>query len=206
MNFLLSSFFEGFGIGMSLIIPIGLQNAFVLKQGILKNHVFIIALFCSLSDAILIIAGVNGLGVILSQNQFILESFFFGGVIFIFAYGTKSFIDSLKKHSLKIDDQPNNIGLKRTFKTLFIVSFLNPHLYLDSCIFMASITSLFSVDKKISFTIGACLASFIWFFTLGFGARYLKKFFTNPKAWKILDFIIGCVMYTVGISLIIKKL
>jgi len=202
MFFSLYSFLEGFGIGFSLIVAIGMQNAFVLKQAILKNHVFVMALLCSIIDAILIIAGINGLGVLFSKNALILTIFNWGGILFLFGYGINAFLLSLKKNSLTIDNEPKILSLKQTVIALLSVTLLNPHTYLDSFVLMASITAKLTINEKISFTIGAVIASFIWFFSLCFGARFLRKFFEKPLSWRVLDFIIGCIMFSIAISLV----
>ncbi len=202
MVFSLHLFLSGLGVGFGLIIAIGMQNAFVLKQAILKNHVWVIAILCSVIDAILIIAGINGLGDILSKNMTLLTIFHWGGILFLFAYGIKAFKSSFQRNSLTIDNQPKILSLQQVIITLLSVTLLNPHTYLDSCVLMASITINLLHNEKISFTIGAVMASFIWFFLLSFGARFLRKFFAKPLSWRILDFIIGCVMFSISISLL----
>lgn len=192
---------NGLGIGLGLIIAIGMQNAFVLKQGLLKNHTFLIASLCSVIDAIIITAGINGLGSILSKNELLLKIFHWGGICFLFIYGTTAFIRCYQNLNLHVDN-PELYSLKKTLLTLLSVTLLNPHTYLDSCILMGSIASNFNGQDRIYFNIGAVLASFIWFFSLSFGARLLRKFFENPLSWKILDFMIGSTMYIIAISLI----
>lgn len=201
MDSYLFPLFNGLGIGLGLIIAIGMQNAFVLKQGLLKNHTFFIASLCSLIDAIIITAGINGLGSILSKNELLLKFFNWTGICFLFIYGTTAFIRCYQNLNLHVNN-PELYSFKKTLLTLMSVTFLNPHTYLDSCILMGSIASNFNGQDRISFNIGAVLASFIWFFSLSFGARLLRKFFENPLSWKILDFMIGSTMYIIAISLI----
>jgi L-lysine exporter family protein LysE/ArgO len=202
MLFFLPPFLSGLGVGFGLIGAIGMQNAFVLKQGILKNHVLIIALLCSSLDAILIISGVTWFGDLLSKNTFILKIFHWGGIFFLFGYGIRAFYLAFTKHNLTVDDKPKAPKLKKVIVTILAVTLLNPHTYLDSCVLMASIATHFAEKQRMSFAIGACLASFIWFFLLSFGARFLRRFFEKPKSWKILDFIVGCVMFSIAISLV----
>ena len=194
-------FLNGLGVGLGLIMVIGMQNAFVLKQGILKNHTFIIAFLCSFIDTVLITAGINGLGAILSTNELLLQAFNWGGIGFLFIYGTAAFIRCYKNMHLNIHN-PEKHSLKKVIITLLTVTFLNPHTYLDSCILMGSIASHFDGQARILFNIGAICASYIWFFSLSFGARLLRKVFEKPISWKILDFIIGSTMYIIAISLI----
>lgn len=201
---LLAPFINGFMIGFGLIAAIGMQNTFVLKQGILKDHVLIIVLLCSFLDAILITAGINGMGVILSKNQSLLKIFHWGGIIFLLAYGTRAFISSFKNNALVINNKPVGSNLKEIIMKVLTVSLLNPHVYLDSCVLMGSLAMNFQGVSQKMFNLGAVIASFIWFFLLGFGARLLRKIFTNPKAWQILDFIVGCFMYLIAASLIYK--
>ena len=197
----LHPFLNGLGIGLGLIMVIGMQNAFVLKQGILKNYTFLIASLCALIDTILITAGINGLGAILSKNDTILQIFNWGGICFLFIYGTIAFIRCYKNMHLNIHN-PEKYSLKKVILTLLTVTFLNPQTYLDNCILMGTIASNFDGYARISFNIGAICASYIWFFSLSFGARLLRKFFEKPLSWKILDFIIGCTMYIIAMSLI----
>ena len=202
MTFILHTFLEGLSLCFSLIIAIGIQNSFVLKQGIIKNHNLLIAMICSFGDAILIIAGVYGIGKILSANEFLLHFFYWGGVAFLFGYAVVAFRSSFKNNQLNIDDQPKIGSLKSLVTKALVVTFLNPNAYLDTCVLMGSVSATLPSDEKFSFTIGAILASFIWFSLLSFGSRFLKPIFEKPIAWKILDFVIGCMMFAIAISLI----
>ena len=193
---------QGLAVGFGLIIAIGMQNSFVLKQGILKNHVLVIALICSLIDSLLIVIGVNGFGAILAEHPLTLEFFNWGGVLFLFGYGLRSFYAAFKTQNLQVDNKPQLLSLKQAILMILVVSFLNPHNYLDSCVLIGSLSTHFSTDLRPSFALGAITASFIWFFTLSYSARLLRGVFENPLAWKILDFIIGCTMFTIAISLI----
>jgi len=201
MIFSLPVFFKGLTIGFSLIIAIGAQNAFVLKQAILKKHLFLMAITCSLIDSILIIAGVNGIGTIITSNSLFIEISRWGGAIFLFYYGVRSFQSSFKKRrSLDIEDEPIALSFKKAILTLLAVSLLNPHTYLDACVLMGSIGTNFLNDERLSFTIGAISASFIWFFSLSYGAKFLQPIFAKPIAWRILDFLIGCIMFLIALS------
>ncbi|MBS0272414.1 MAG: amino acid transporter [Proteobacteria bacterium] len=202
-SFCLAPFIEGCGTGAGLIIAIGAQNAFVLKQGILKNHVFITALTCALIDAFLISVGVGGFGVILTSNALLLTIARWGGAAFLGYYGFRSFQSVFKSESLKLDLKPGRLSLKMSLGTALALSLLNPHVYLDTVILLGSIGAQFPKVERLFFALGAMLASFIWFFGLGYGAAYLGPLFQKPLAWKILDFCIGCIMWGIALSLLL---
>jgi L-lysine exporter family protein LysE/ArgO len=205
-QFCVGPFLEGCGTGAGLIVAIGAQNAFVLKQGLMKNYVFITALVCALSDAILIWLGVGGLGQLIACNVYLMEIARWGGATFLLWYGFRSFRAVFKNSTLKIDQtSPERPGLKLTVVTLLMVCFLNPHVYLDAFILLGSIGGQFKENERIFFGLGAVTASFVWFFALCYGARYLAPLFSKPIAWKILDFIIGCIMWAIAITLILPS-
>lgn len=201
-GFCVTSYLEGCATGAGLIIAIGAQNAFVLKQGILKNHVFITALICSLIDAILISIGVGGFGALLATNVLLLSLAKWGGAVFLIYYGFRSFRAVFKSESLHLERGSERPGLKVTLLTALALSLLNPHVYLDTVVLLGSIGAQFSGSQRLFFALGAMTASFAWFFTMGYGARYLAPLFQRPIAWKILDFLIGCVMWTIAFSLV----
>jgi L-lysine exporter family protein LysE/ArgO len=204
MTFNLITFFEGLAVTFGLIMAIGMQNAFVLKQGIMRNHVLAVVLVCAFSDSILIILGVNGLGQLWESNLVLQKLANWGGILFLSCYGIKSFLSAFKNKDMVIYNETDYQSLKYVILVAFSVSFLNPHGFLDTCVFMSSIASNFSEELRPSFTIGAISASFIWFTVLGFGARYLRKLFEKQIAWKILDIVIGCMMFAIVLSLLIK--
>jgi L-lysine exporter family protein LysE/ArgO len=202
-GFCVAPFIEGCGTGAGLIIAIGAQNAFVLKQGILKNYVFVTALICALIDAFLISVGVGGFGAILTTNVWLLTIARWGGAIFLFYYGFRSFRAVFKTESLKLETGPERPDLKMTVGTVLALSLLNPHVYLDTVVLLGSIGAQFPASERVFFALGAMLASFVWFFTLGYGARYLSPLFQRPLSWKILDFLIGCIMWAIALSLLL---
>lgn len=201
MDFNLTAFLEGLLVSLGSIMVIGMQNAFVLKQGIMRNHVLITSLICAFCDAILIIFGVSGLGAILSSNPTMLKFAKYGGIIFLYGYGIKSFISATKTNGLVVYNEVIAPNLKQTILTAFAVSIANPNAVLDTCVIIGGVSSNFAEELKPSFASGAIFASFVWFILLGFGARYLRKFFENPRSWKILDFIIGCTMFALASAL-----
>jgi L-lysine exporter family protein LysE/ArgO len=203
MEYMSTAFLSGLGTGLGLIIAIGTQNAYVLKQGILRNHPFVIALICSVIDALLISAGVSGLGVLITSSPILLNIAHYGGAAFLIYYGIKSFLAVFKTESLDIDLKEKSTGLKHTAMTVIALSLLNPHLYIDTCVLIGTIGAQFPEIERSYFTIGAISASFIWFFSLSYGAALLVPLFKKPVAWKILDFIIAIVMWSIAASLIL---
>jgi L-lysine exporter family protein LysE/ArgO len=193
---------KGFATGAGLIIAIGAQNAFILKQGILKNHVFVTVAICFVLDAILLTLGVAGFGKLLTANAVLLSCARWGGAAFLIYYGFRSFRAVFKSESLTVDMGSHRPNLRETIVSVLALTLLNPHVYLDTVILVGSIGSQFPASEQLFFTGGAIVASFLWFFGMGYGARYLAPLFRKPIAWKILDFIIGCVMTLIALSLI----
>ncbi len=196
---------KGFLMGGSLIIAIGAQNAFVLKQGLMRHQVLLTATFCSLVDALLIALGVGGFGQFFASSPILLSITKWTGAAFLFWYGYRSFHAILSTQRLHIDHAKRKPALKTTLLTLCALSFLNPHVYLDTVILLGSIGAQFESSARPYFALGAILASFIWFFSLCYGARMLERFFDSPKSWKMLDFVIGCVMWGIAFSLLFFK-
>lgn len=202
MIFNLLAFLKGLAVSFGLIVAIGMQNSFVLKQGIMRNHILTVVLICAFSDAVLIILGVSGLGELWATNHILHKIANWGGIIFLSCYGAKAFFLAFKNNSLTVYNEIVPASFKHIVFVAFSVSFLNPHAFLDTCILMSGVASNFSEELRPSFAIGAISASFIWFSLLGFGAAYLRKFFEKPISWKILDFSIGCTMFIIAASLL----
>jgi L-lysine exporter family protein LysE/ArgO len=194
----------GFLTGLSLIVAIGAQNAFVLRQGLLKKHVLVIVLICAISDATLITLGVLGLGALISALPWLLEVIRWVGVAFLFWYGSTSLRRFMKNESLKAAEAGSG-NLKQTVLTTLALTFLNPHVYLDTVIFIGGIANQFG-DQKWFFALGAVTASFVWFFSLGFGASKASVLVSKPAFWKILDVFIAAVMFSLAITLAVAKL
>ena len=190
--------------GFSLIVAIGAQNAFVLRQGLLKKHVLVIVVICALSDAFLITLGVLGLGGLISALPWLLEVIRWIGVAFLAWYGSSSLRRFVKQDSLTAAE--SSVGtLKQAVVTTLALTFLNPHVYLDTVIFIGGIASQFG-DQKWWFVLGAITASFLWFFALGFGASKASVLVSKPVFWKILDVFIAAVMFSLAITLALAKL
>ena len=199
---MIESFLTGFFLGLSLIIAIGAQNTFVLRQGILGQHVFYIALFCALSDALLISIGVAGISFFLnnfiSQNSnivFGLSAFWLAG------YGVIRLGAALKSNKTIEIEVSKLKGLFPTISVIAVLTFLNPHVYLDTMILIGSISQQFSGYYKITFTLGACLSSFVFFFSLAYGARLLSPIMQQPFSWKVLDSLIALIMFAIAFKL-----
>jgi L-lysine exporter family protein LysE/ArgO len=199
---MLSTFLTGFMLGFSLIVAIGAQNAFVLRQGILGQHVFFIALFCALSDALLIFLGVAGISFFLNNFISLNSNILFGlSAIWLFGYGFLRLRSSFKSDS-SIEIKDSNLkSLSQTISFAAVLTFLNPHVYLDTMILIGSISQQFYGLQKITFALGACLASFVFFFSIAYGAKLLTPIMEKRSSWQILDFLIAIVMFSIALSL-----
>ena len=199
----ISAALSGFFLGASLIIAIGAQNAFILRQGLLRSHVFILCLICAVSDAVLIAAGVAGLGTLVAQSPTLLSAVTLGGAIFLGSYAVLAFRRALHPGSMQAGS-PQTLGLKAAVASCLAFTFLNPHVYLDMVVLIGSLSAPYSGADRIAYGVGAATASFIWFFGLGYGARLLQPIFARPAAWRVLDVIIGVVMGLLAISLLVR--
>lgn len=195
-------FVKGFFVSLSLIIAIGAQNAYILKLGLLKQHVLKAVLFCVITDSIFISAGVLGLGLFIKDNQLLINSIAIFGILFLTAYAFLSFKAALKNESLKIDDEVKTNPVKQVISLLCMFTFLNPHVYLDTILLIGGIGANIEDGYKSFFLLGAISASAFWFFSLGFGARFLIPLFKKPITWKILDISIGFLMLFIAYTLI----
>jgi L-lysine exporter family protein LysE/ArgO len=200
---LLSAAVSGFLLGASLIIAIGAQNAFILRQGLLRSHVFVLCLICAMSDAVLIAAGIGGLGTLVSQSPTLIEVVTLGGAVFLGSYSVIAFRRAMQPHAMKADTG-NGLTLQAAVATCLAFTFLNPHVYLDTVVLLGSLSAAYQGAGRIAYGIGAALASFIWFFALGYGARLLQPVFARPAAWRVLDVVIGIVMGLLAISLLVR--
>jgi L-lysine exporter family protein LysE/ArgO len=195
-------YFEGLSLGLGLIIAIGAQNAFVLKQGIKRRFVLATALICTLIDAALITAGVLGLGAIINGSAWLLFAVTAAGTLFLLWFGLKSFAAVFNPRVLT-DEMSEGKGqsLRSAVLTLLALGFLNPHVYLDTVIMLGGIGARHSAAQRPSFILGAASASAIWFLGLAYGAGFLAPLFRKKITWRILDFAIGCVMLFISMSL-----
>ena len=201
----MNGFIAGLSLGFSLILAIGSQNAFVLKQGLKKEYVFIVCLICSISDALLITFGVAGFSLILTKSTWIEPVARYGGALFLLVYGAKSFWSAYRVNNGLLPSGEKITSLAVIVVTCLAFTWLNPHVYLDTVVLIGSVSTQY-INQKIEFALGASLASFIFFFTLGYGANVLTPIFKKPKSWKILDFVIGCIMWAIAFSLVKDQL
>lgn len=191
----------GFLLGGSLIVAIGAQNAFVMRQGVLKAHIFWVCLFCSLCDAVLIWAGVFGLGVLIKAVPPLIPVMTYGGAAFLIWYGVKAFLRGL--HPTGMGANSETVGsLTSALLSCAAFTLLNPHVYLDTVILVGSIANARPDGEQVSFATGAALASFFWFFVLGYGAKALGPWLGQPRVWRVIDFCIAAVMLLLACKLL----
>lgn len=193
----------GLGLGFSLIIAIGVQNIFVLRQGIRGEHVLPVVLVCALSDAALILLGVTGLGVIIERAPMLITIIRWAGAAFLITYAVLAARRVFTANSLDLTTEGKSAGLGATVLAVLALTWLNPHVYLDTVLLLGSIANTHGVDGRWWFAIGAVFASMIWFAALGYGARLLRPLFAKPMAWRVLDGIIAVVMLVLGIKLVL---
>jgi len=199
---MLSAFLQGLFLGFSLILAIGAQNSFVLRQGLIGRHVFIVALFCSLSDALLISIGVAGISIFLNSFIDLVSVWLFGiAAIWLAGYGMLRLRDAINGKSILIVENSSLNGLASTLSFLIILTFANPHVYLDTVILIGSVSQQFSGDTKLAYVLGASLASFVFFFSLAYGAKLLSPIMQRPIAWQLLDSFIAFVMFILAIKM-----
>ena len=198
---LLSAFAAGLALGLSLILAIGAQNAFVLRQGLRGDHVFAVVMTCALSDALLITAGVSGFAALAEAAPWIAPLLRWGGAAFLLVYGAKAALAAWRGgEALKAADE-GAAGLRRAVLTCLALTWLNPHVYLDTLVLLGSIASRFE-GRVWAFGSGAVMASFLFFFGLGYGARLLRPVFARPAAWRVLDAVIALVMWSIAAGLV----
>jgi L-lysine exporter family protein LysE/ArgO len=203
-----SVFLQGFATCAALIIAIGAQNAFVLRQGLRREFVFTVALLCALSDALLVSLGVAGLGSFVQRHPSLLSVVTYAGAAFLIAYGLIAAKRAIAPsgEALAVDSSDERApNLKKTVLACLAFTYLNPHCYLDTVVLMGSLSAQFEGDLRWVFGIGAVSASFVWFFSLAYGARLLVPLFARPIAWRILDAIIALVMFAIATTLLFKN-
>lgn len=194
------AFVPGFALGFSLILAIGAQNAFVLRQGVKREHVFAICLTCAVSDAVLIAAGVAGFGSLANAIPKFETIMRFGGAAFLIWYGARSLLSAWRGGSAMEVSNGIRTSLGAALATVMAFTWLNPHVYLDTVVLIGSISAQY--DDRLSFALGAMTSSFVFFFGLGYGAGLLAPLFARPKAWQVLDTAIGLTMWSIALKLI----
>ena len=200
---MLNALLTGFILGLSLILVIGAQNSFVLRQGLIGRHVFAVALFCSLSDALLISIGVAGISIFLNNYIDLFSDWLFGiSAIWLTVYGLMRLKDAVKGKSALVIESASTNGLISTLSFLVVLTFANPHVYLDTVVLIGSISQQFPGNIKVAYVLGASLASFVFFFSLAYGAKLLSPIMQKPIAWQLLDGFIAFVMFSLAIKIV----
>ncbi|SDY69462.1 L-lysine exporter family protein LysE/ArgO [Collimonas sp. OK242] len=192
---------SGFSLGLSLILAIGAQNAFVLKQGLKREHVFLVCLTCAASDAILILFGVMGLGIVIDRAPWLMPVMRYGGAAFLILYGAKSFIAAWRSSDVLRQAEDVKAALLPTLLTCAALTWLNPHVYLDTVLLIGSVSTQFPGARSL-FAAGAMLSSFVFFFSLGYAAAWLRPIFARPMAWRVLEVIVGITMWAIAHKLL----
>ena len=199
---MLLAYSTGLMLSLSLILAIGSQNAFVLRQGILRQHVWSIILFCAVSDAILIIAGVFGLPLLVADFVDQISPWLFGGAaVWLFGYGMLRVCDVLHNNVLTIDNRSFS-SLWASLGAAATLTFLNPHVYLDTVVLIGTISLQFNGVNKLAFAGGAASASFLFFPALGYGGYFLSDIMCRPWAWRILNGVIAVTMFILAASML----
>lgn len=196
----MQTFGAGFALGLSLIMAIGAQNAFVLRQGIRRSHVFAVCLTCALSDAILIAAGVAGFGRLNEAVPWVEPVMRWGGAAFLLAYGARAFLSAWRGGAVLSVAGQGAESLGPVLATGLALTWLNPHVYLDTVVLLGTVAAQY--EDRLGFAMGAMSASFVFFFMLGYGARRLAPLFARPQAWRVLDIAVGLLMWAIALSLI----
>lgn len=192
----------GFATTLSLIIAIGAQNAFVLRQGLRREHVLPVVLICSLSDALLITSGIAGLGAVLTSSELALSLARYGGALFLLTYAAIATRRAFRPSALSPSDHAPT-ALRSVVLTCLGFTYLNPHVYLDTVVLLGSLANQRGSDGRWIYGLGSVAASFGWFFTLGFFARKLGPIFARPRAWQLLDGAIALIMTTLALWMIL---
>jgi L-lysine exporter family protein LysE/ArgO len=200
----ISAFTTGFALSATLIIAIGAQNAFVLRQGLRREHVLIIVAFCALADLLLIGAGVAGVARVLGGAPRLTLALTVAGMLFLVWYGVRALARARSASSMSVEEGTSRVSVRNAVAQAAGFTFLNPHVYLDTVLLMGSIGARQPADLRLWFVGGAAAASGAWFTTLGFGARLLRPVFRTPRAWQLLDTLVGLTMLVLAASLLGK--
>lgn len=192
---------SGLGFGLSLIVAIGAQNAFVLRQGLLREHVVPVVVICASSDAVLITAGIAGLGSLLDLVPWLADAMRIGGAAFLVAYAALAARRAWRPTGLSARDDGAGAARWPVVGTAIALTWLNPHVYLDTVVLLGSVADTYGAHRW-WFGVGAITASIGWFTSLGFGARLLQPVFARPGAWRVLDALIAVVMTAIAATLV----
>ena len=197
---MLDSALEGFALSIGLILALGPQNVFVMRQGLMRSHVFAVCLACSVFDALLITAGVLGVGSILAGIEGAEFMIAIGASIFLISYGLLRIKSAMSPVGMSTEGEGES-DLAPTIAAAAAFTFLNPHVYVDTLLLIGGTSSRYFGDERVAFGIGAATASFVFFFSLGYGARSLSEVLNKPKAWKYIDLSIACIMFVIATAI-----
>jgi L-lysine exporter family protein LysE/ArgO len=200
----LSTFLSGLGLGASLIVAIGAQNLFVLRQGLLRHHVAPVVALCALADILLMVAGTAGLGRLLRVVPGLTLLLTVGGALFLFWYGLSALRRAVRPGAMAATTAGADASLGRTLRQTAAFTFLNPHVYLDTVLLLGSVAAARPPAMRAVFLLGSGSASLFWFSALGFGARLLAPVFARPAAWRVLDLLVAAVMLTLATALALR--
>jgi L-lysine exporter family protein LysE/ArgO len=192
----------GLGFGLSLIVAIGAQNAFVLRQGLLRRHVLAVVAVCALSDVVLILLGIGGAGLAFAAVPWLTIVVRVAGAVFLLGYAALAARRAIRPKALDAGEPQASAGPLATVLTCLALTWLNPHVYLDTVVLLGSVANTHG-DSRWLFGAGAAVGSIVWFTALGFGARLLQPVFAKPAAWRILDGVIALVMTAIAVSLLL---
>ena len=195
-------FVQGLVLSLGLIVAIGAQNAFVLRQGLRREHVGPVVLFCAVADAVLIAAGVLGMAQALGQSPGLARALALVGAVFLALYGWQALRRARQAHQLQAATGGAGMGRGAALAQAAAFTLLNPHVYLDTVLLVGSIGAQQPAALRGWFIAGASSASLLWFALLGFGARWLAPWFARPRAWQILDGLIGVTMFVLSVMLV----
>lgn len=195
-------FLQGLALSLGLIVAIGAQNAFVLRQGLRREHVFSVVLFCAVADAILIIAGVMGMAQALGRSPALARALALAGAVFLAAYGWQALQRARTPQQLTATQRGSVLSRGAALAQAAAFTLLNPHVYLDTVLLLGSIGAQQPAVVRPWFLAGACSASLLWFSLLGFGSRWLAPLFARPRAWQVLDGLIALTMFVLAALLV----
>ena len=196
----------GLATGLSLIVAIGAQNAYVLRQGVVRSHVLLVVAVCAVSDVVLIAAGVGGIGRLGDGTDVVLEVLRWFGVAFLVGYGVASLRRALRPGALEVEQGTREEPARRVLTRALALTWLNPHVYLDTVVLLGSVAAAYDVAHPAGggpwwFALGACIGSVLWFSGLGFGARLLSPLLARRRGWQVLDVLVAATMLAIATKL-----
>lgn len=201
---MISTAATGLAAGLTLIVAIGSQNAFVLRQGLRRSHVALVVTVCAVSDLLLIVLGVGGLGAAIERAPVVLEVVRWAGAAFLAGYAGLAAWRAVRGERLDVDGGPASTSWRAALGTCLALTWLNPHVYLDTVLLLGSLANTHGTPGRWWFAAGAALGSVLWFSALGVGARFLAPLFARPWSWRILDALIAVVMLLLAVLLVLR--